>query len=93
MAHHKSAQKRIRSNKRKNVRNKQYLSSVRTQIKKFRTVLGEFNKTGKGADLVQAELVKAQSLLGKACAKGMMHKNTARRYTGRLALSVAKNSK
>lgn len=90
MAHHKSAKKRIRSDKRKNMRNKQYLASVRTQVKKFRLALAEFQNSGKDVATVQTELNKAQSLLGKACAKGMLHKNTAKRYTSRLALALNK---
>lgn len=81
MAHHKSAKKRIRSDARKNMRNRSYLSTVRTAVKKF--------KLAAGSDTPKEELAKlfkdAQSMLHKAATKGIIHRNNASRRVGRLS--------
>ncbi len=85
MAHHKSAIKRIRRNERAKVHNRQYLSAVKTAVKKFRfAVLG----AGQGTfdkEAVRPLFVSAQSMLSKAAAKGVLHKNNASRRIGRLS--------
>lgn len=83
MAHHKSAVKRIRRNKRANVRNSQYLTSVRTAIKKFRVAAAATSESGKAE--LGTLFVAAQAKLAKAAAKGVLHKNNASRRIGRLA--------
>ena len=85
MAHHKSAIKRIRRNDRANVRNSQYLSSVKTAVKRFRTAVlgagqGTFDK-----EAVRPLFLKAQSALGKAASKGVLHRNNVARKIGRLS--------
>lgn len=85
VAHHKSAIKRIRRNGRAKVRNSQYLSAVKTAVKKFRQAVlgagqGTFDKTE-----VRPLFVKAQSALSKAATKGVLHGNNASRRIGRLA--------
>jgi small subunit ribosomal protein S20 len=85
VAHHKSAIKRIRRNGRANVQNHQYLSSVKTAIKKFRTAVanaheGTFDKTA-----LTPLFISAQSMLAKAANKGVLHKNNALRRIGRLS--------
>ena len=85
MAHHKSAIKRIRRNARAKVRNSQYLSAVKTAVKKFRSaVLGAGQGTFDKAE-VRPLFVKAQSALSKAATKGVLHKNNAARKIGRLS--------
>lgn len=84
MAHHKSARKRIRRNKRANVRNSQYLTSVRTAIKKLR--VAATSETGKAE--LGTLFVAAQAKLAKAAAKGILHKNNANRRIGRLAAFI-----
>lgn len=81
MAHHKSAKKRIRSNARKNTRNRTYLSSVRTAVKAFRTAA----EAGQEESIVLQLFRSAQSLLASAATKGVIHKNNASRKIGRLA--------
>ncbi|MCX6105741.1 MAG: 30S ribosomal protein S20 [Proteobacteria bacterium] len=85
MAHHKSAIKRIRRNDRANVRNSQYLSAVRTAVKRFRLAVlgagqGTFDK-----EAVRPLFVNAQSALGKAATKGILHRNNVSRKIGRLS--------
>lgn len=69
MAHHKSALKRIRSSETKRLRNKYYLKTTRTFIKKLR----------KSTDKEEAlELYKkVSSLLDKLAKKNIIHKNNA----------------
>ena len=80
MAHHKSAQKRIRSNKRKQIRNKAALSKVKTLVKKVYTT----------EDKAQAELIlkEAVATLDKQAAKGRIHKNNAARKKSSLTKYV-----
>lgn len=85
MAHHKSAIKRIRRNDRASERNSQYLSSVRSAVKKFRlAVAGLQNGTVEKSTLTPL-FVSAQSLLAKAANKGVIHRNNAVRKIGRLS--------
>lgn len=81
MAQHKSAKKRIRVTAKKNTRNSQHMSSVRTAIKKFRTALETANKDAN----VQELFKNAQAALAKAATKGMIHKNNVSRKVSRLA--------
>ena len=69
MAHHKSALKRIRSNETKRLRNKYYLKTTRTFIKKLR----------KATDKEEAlELYKkVASMLDKLAKRNIIHKNNA----------------
>ncbi len=84
MANHKSAQKRAVQNQKKNKRNRSYLSSVRTAVKKFQQGLLDL-KTGT-VDAVQAQKLfsQAQSALGKAVSKGLIHKNNVSRKVSRM---------
>lgn len=86
MAHHKSALKRIRSNERKRIRNRMYLSKVKTSIKKFKVALD----TNTSKDVLISLFRKAQSLIAKASAKGILHKNNMRRKISKLHLLLKK---
>lgn len=83
MANHKSSEKRARSSIKKREQNRRYLSSVRTAVKNFRAAVtaGALKEGESLANL----LTSAQSMLAKAAAKGMIHKNKASRSIGRLA--------
>jgi len=85
VAQHKSAIKRIRRNERARVRNRQYLSSVKTAVKKFRAAVlgagqGSFDK-----EQVRPLFMNAQMMLAKAANKGILHKNNASRKISRLS--------
>lgn len=86
MANHESSKKRARSSLVKNERNRQYLSAVRTAIKKFNLVLNTV-RSGASTDSSQLNTLfsEAQSLLGRAASKGILHKNNAARRIARLA--------
>lgn len=83
MANHKSAEKRIRQNEKRNTINRANRSKLRTQIKKLRTALGAHDKAASGETLGATI-----SLIDKAVNKGIIHKNTAARHKSRLTKHV-----
>ncbi len=69
MAHHKSALKRIRANEAKRLRNRYYLKTTRTFIKRL--------KNSDNKDEAQELYKKVSSLLDKLAKKNIIHKNNA----------------
>jgi small subunit ribosomal protein S20 len=85
VANHKSATKRARAALVKRDRNSQYLSSVKTTVKRLRfAIAGLKAGTDKDAQKVEALLRKAQEMLMKAASRGVMHKKAASRKVSRL---------
>jgi small subunit ribosomal protein S20 len=84
VANTQSAQKRIRSNARKAVKNKIRNSRVRSAVKAARESLEETD----AAEARKATLA-AISELDKAAEKGVIHKNNASRRKGRLMKKLA----
>ncbi|GAB4342119.1 MAG: 30S ribosomal protein S20 [Calditrichia bacterium] len=80
MAHHKSAIKRIQIGERNRLRNRYYLSTMKTYIKK---VLLSENK-----EQAEANFKKAVSILDKLVVKGIIHRNTAANKKSKLAKFV-----
>ena len=88
MANTKSAAKKAKQSLVKNQRNKSYVSMVKTAVKKFRASLEEA-KSGKiSKEEVSRLFVSAQSLLGKAATKGLIHKNNASRKISRMSARI-----
>lgn len=83
MANHKSAEKRIRQNAKRNEINRSNRSKLRTSIKKLRSSVAASDKSG-ATEL----LFPTVSLIDKAVNKGIIHKNTAARYKSRLTKHV-----
>jgi small subunit ribosomal protein S20 len=83
MANHKSAEKRVRQNTKRNEINRSNRSKLRTQIKSLRSALTSADKT-RSNEL----LTPTVSLIDKAVNKGLIHKNTAARYKSRLTKHV-----
>ncbi len=83
MANHKSAEKRMRQNARRNEINRSNRSKLRTSIKKLRSAVAGHDKSG-STEL----LYPTVSLIDKAVNKGIIHKNTAARYKSRLTKHV-----
>ena len=88
MANHKSAEKRIRSNRTKYLRNRYQLKTCRTFIKK---VSGLTDKTA-----AEQLLPKVFSMLDKLAARNIVHKNKSAhskarfaKYVNRLTAAVA----
>jgi len=75
----RSAKKRLRQNIKHNLRNRTYKSALKTQMKKFLSVVKEGN-----AQAAQEELRLTIKKLDKGVAKNILHKNTASRKKSRL---------
>lgn len=87
MANHKSAEKRNRQRLKRRERNVFHLSTMRTYMKRLRKAL-------EGNDLESAKesLPLALQAIGKAASKGVIHRNTASRYSSRLTLAFNKKA-
>lgn len=77
MANTRSAQKRIRANERKRLRNQMYRSRVKTMIKKAEQAISSGTPDEEALRL-------AVRTLDKAAVKGIIHKNNAARRKSRL---------
>ena len=80
MANHKSAEKRIRANETKRVRNRYQAKTTRTQIKK----LGETTKK----DEAQVLLNNVSSMIDKLAKKNVIHWKKAANQKSKLAKRV-----
>lgn len=80
----RSSIKRVKVNKKKNLRNRMVKTGVKTAVKKYTLALG--------SDLAAApeKLSAAASALDRAVAKGIVHKNTANRKKARMAKALNK---
>ena len=87
MANHKSAEKRVRQNVKRNEINRSNRSKLRTQIKKLRASVSSSDQKLSG-ELLNPTV----SVIDKAVNKGLIHKNTAARYKSRLSKHVAEIS-
>ncbi len=89
MANHKSCKKRVRSDEKRRVAKRKYISSVRNAI----TTVKENATKGEDKDSVYKDFQKAQTLLAKAASHGYLHKNNAQRRISRLSLMIKKDPK
>ncbi|HYR44611.1 MAG TPA: 30S ribosomal protein S20 [Terriglobia bacterium] len=83
MANHPSAIKRYRQSQHRRLVNQMNRNRLRTQMKKLRAAIA----TGKAAD-AQTLLTATLSVIDRSVQKGVIKKNTARRYKSRLAKRV-----
>ncbi|HBN03581.1 MAG TPA: 30S ribosomal protein S20 [Bacteroidetes bacterium] len=86
MANTLSAEKRIDVNKRNQLRNKAYKSTIRTIYKKCLVAIS--NKDENNIDVINSLLSLSYSKLDKAVQKGMMHKNAAASKKAALAKAL-----
>jgi small subunit ribosomal protein S20 len=86
MANSKSAEKRIKINKRNYLQNKYYKTSVRTLIKRFFTNLDSYKiaPTSDEKENLEKLLSSIYSLLDKGTKKNIFHKNAAARKKAKL---------
>ena len=84
MANTKSAQKRIRQNEKRRVRNRVYRGRARTFVKRARSAI----ENGDVENAREATL-KAVSALDTAASRGVIHKNNASRRKSRLMKQLA----
>jgi len=78
-----SAMKRARQAVKRNLRNKDVRSAIKTIVKKVESTVASGNKEDAGKALLEA--VKA---LNKAASKGIIHRNTTSRSISRLTRKV-----
>ncbi|HNB26115.1 MAG TPA: 30S ribosomal protein S20 [Alphaproteobacteria bacterium] len=78
MAHHKSAEKRIRQTPKRTQRNRARVSAIKTAVKKAEVALSAGDKSAAAA------LQAAQSEMQRGVTKGVMHRNTVARKVSRL---------
>jgi len=88
MATHKSAEKRNRQNKKRNLRNNTAGSAMKTAIKAVRDLAA----VGKKDELLKA-LRNAQKIVAQTIRKGTIQKNTGARYVSRLTKMTNKSAK
>lgn len=87
MANHKSAEKRNRQRIKRRARNVFHLSTMRTYMKRLRKAL-----EGNDLETAKESLPLALQAIGKAASKGVIHRNTASRYTSRVTLAFNKKA-
>ncbi|MBU0568896.1 30S ribosomal protein S20 [bacterium] len=83
MPSHKSAKKRMKQDKKRNLSNKSLKSEVRTSIKKLSAEI-----KGKNLEEAKVSLNKTVSLLDKAAKKELIHKNAASRKKAQLTKKI-----
>ena len=83
LANHKSAFKRIRQNKIRRMKNRVWRARVRTFVKKVQEAVDDNNK-----EAAEASLTLAIREISRACARGILKKNTASRKVSRLTKRV-----
>ena len=79
MAHHKSAEKRIRQTPKRTLRNKARVSEIKTEVKKAETAIASGDKAA-----ALAALRAAEPAMQRGVSKGVMHRNTVARKISRL---------
>jgi len=84
VAHHASAQKRMRQGEKRRARNRQNVSQLKTQVKKLRAAIAEGN-----AEAAKKLLPETVGEIDKAAKKGVVHDNAAARYKSRLTRKVS----
>ncbi len=83
MAHHKSAQKRIRRNARRAEINGARISRIRTFVKKVEVAITSGDKA-----VAEAAFKQAEPEMHRGVTKGVLHRNTAARKISRLSKRV-----
>ena len=83
MAHHKSAEKRIRQTVRRTAVNRARASRIKTFVKKVETALASGDKNA-----ARAAFQEAQPELQRGVTKGVVHKNAAARKLSRLSARI-----
>lgn len=84
MANHPSALKRHRQSEKARLANRSVRAKLRTMIRQLREAVTSGDK-----DVAQGKLREATSQLHKAASKGVLHRRTADRQSGRLAKTLA----
>jgi len=83
VAHTKSAKKRLKQNAKRRLRNRFYMGTLRSAVKKYRLAL-------EAGEIAEAEAMLPQVIrtIDKTQSKGVIKKNNASRHISRLALAL-----
>ncbi len=79
MARHKSAEKKMRQDRKRRERNRAAISALRTSIKKVRSLIDK-----KDLQAAQKLVPEVVSMIDKSISKGVIHRNTGSRYKSNL---------
>ncbi|MDP3462498.1 MAG: 30S ribosomal protein S20 [Bacteroidales bacterium] len=82
MANHKSSIKRIRQNNTRRLHNRYYAKTMRTSLKKFRSLTDKTEAT--------AMLPKLQAMIDKLAKRKVIHKNKAGNLISKITRFTAK---
>ncbi len=82
MANHKSSIKRIRQSNAKRLHNRYYAKSMRTVLRKFRSL------TDKSA--AESQLPRLHAMIDKLAKRGIIHKNKAGNLKSKTSRLIAK---
>lgn len=88
MANIKSQKKRILTNEKRRVRNRDARTALKTYIKRFNAAVA-----GDDADLAQAEFQTASRALDRAACAGFIHRNNAANKKSSMALRLNSSQK
>ncbi len=88
MANIKSAKKRILTNDRQRAENRYIKATISTYVKNYRSALEKGD-----LELAKKELNTTVAYIDSACAKGVLHRNTASRKIARLNIALDKAEK
>jgi len=83
LANHKSALKRVRQNKKRQLRNNSKKTRIKSVVRALEAAIAE-----KSPAEVQEHMRLAQKAIAKTAAKGTIHKRTASRNISRLSRKV-----
>lgn len=83
MAHHKSAEKRIRQTEKRTATNRARVSRIKTYVKKVELAIASGNKAE-----AETALREAQPEMQRGIGKGVMHRNTVARKVSRLTKRI-----
>ncbi|MEL6345129.1 MAG: 30S ribosomal protein S20 [Myxococcota bacterium] len=86
MANHKDALKRIRQNKKRRARNRQYRSQMRNRIKRIQSALSDGD-----LERAEAQFSQAVSIIQRTAQKGVIHKKQAARRVSRLSAEIKRH--
>lgn len=81
MAHHKSAKKRIKTSERRRLRNRDYVSRMKSTVKRV--------KASASKESALEDLNQAYSIIDKLVSKGIISKNAAANKKSRLTKYVS----
>jgi len=85
LTRHKSVEKRARQNEKRRIRNRSWMSKIKTASKKIEKAVAD--KNIESLDDLYRDF---SSIVDKAVSKGVLHENTANRKKSRIACKIVR---